>query len=117
MHAARLLVLLFIHTKYYQNMSKGIKVMERKDESTEFCFRGDNYIMEKVRLFSLTHDRPTGPLFHSYRILSSYLKTVWELWPAQDFYFRGDNYIMKRVRVISPESDTPTGPALPSYQI
>ena len=58
----------------YQNMSKGIKVMEqKKDMSTDFCFRENNYIMKKMRVVSLVRDTPTGPL-HSNQILSNYLK-------------------------------------------
>ena len=58
-------------TKYYQNMSKGIKVMERKI----FASGGDNYIMEKkVRVVSLACDTPTCPPLHLYQMLSYYLK-------------------------------------------
>ena len=40
----------------------------------DFCFRGDNYIMKKVRVVSLECDMPTGPPLHPYQILSNYLK-------------------------------------------
>ena len=40
----------------------------------DFHFRGDNYTMNKVRIVSLTHNRPTGPPLHPYQILSNYLK-------------------------------------------
>ena len=76
---------------------------------------GDNYIKKNVRIVSLAHNMPTGPL-HLYQILSYYLK-VWELLPAQDFSFRGDNYITKTVIVDSLARDMPTGPPLYSYQI
>ena len=39
-----------------------------------FCFRGDNYIMNTVRVVSLARDTPTGPPLHPYQILSNYLK-------------------------------------------
>ena len=39
-----------------------------------FCFRGDNYITNKVRVVSLARDMPTGPPLHPYEILSNYLK-------------------------------------------
>ena len=39
-----------------------------------FCFRGDNYIMNKARVVSLARDTPTGPLLHPYQILSNYFK-------------------------------------------
>ena len=81
-----------------------------------FCFRGDNYITNKVRVVSLAQDTPTGPPLHPYQVLSNYL-TVWEVWPAQDFGFRGDNYITKAMRVVSLACDVPTGPPLHAYQI
>ena len=72
-----LLVLLYIPTKYYQSMSKGIKVMEHTRTRLQyFCFRGDNYITnsDKVRVVSLAWGMPTGPPLHPYQILSNYLK-------------------------------------------
>ena len=39
-----------------------------------FCFRGDNYIANRVRVVSLAGDTPTGPPLHPYQILSNYLK-------------------------------------------
>ena len=39
-----------------------------------FCFRGDNYITNVVRVVSLARDTPTGPPLHLYQILSNYLK-------------------------------------------
>ena len=54
---------------YYQNMSKGIKVME------DFGFWGNNYIIKKkVRVVSLACNTPTGPPLHLYQILTNYLK-------------------------------------------
>ena len=71
LHVTHLLFDTNASTKYYQNMSKGIKVMERKI----FGFRGDNSIMEKkVKVVSLACDTPTGPPLHLYQILSYYLK-------------------------------------------
>ena len=100
-------------TKYYQNMSKGIKVMER----TRFCLHGDNYMMKKkVWVFSC--------MWHTYWSSSSSLpniiilsQTVWELWPAQDFSFRGDNYKTKKRRVVSLAWDMPTVQYQCLYQI
>ena len=40
----------------------------------DFCFRGDNYIMKKVRVVSLARNIPTGPPLYPYQILSNYLK-------------------------------------------
>ena len=82
---------------------------------SHFYLRGDNYIIKKVRVVSLVRDRTTGPPLHPYQIVSNYLKTVWELWPAQDF--RRDNHITKKLRVVSVACDMPTGPPLHSYQI
>ena len=39
-----------------------------------FCFRGDNYIRNTVRVVSIARDTPTGPPLHPYHILSNYLK-------------------------------------------
>ena len=70
--------LLFILTKNYQNMFKGIKVMKRTKMRLrmdgDFCFRGDNYITKKVRVISLARETRTGPPLHLYQILSNYLK-------------------------------------------
>ena len=53
----------------------GIKVMERtRMRQYNFCFRVDNYIMNKVRVVFLARDMPTGPPLHPYQILSNYLK-------------------------------------------
>ena len=94
-----LLLFFYIPTKYYQSMSKGIKVMEHARMRLQyFCFRGDNYITNKVGVVSCTG--------HAYWSSSSSLpniiklsQTVWELWPAQDFGFRGDNLHNKEVRL------------------
>ena len=69
-----LLILLFIPTKYHQNMSKGIKDGGHKDASMDSCFRVDNYTTKKVRDVFLAHTMPTGPPLHLYQILSNYLK-------------------------------------------
>ena len=77
LHKTHLLVLLFISTKYYQNMSKakGIKVMEcTRLLLKDFCFRVDNYIMKKVRVVYLARNTHTGPPLHPYQILSYNLK-------------------------------------------
>ena len=39
-----------------------------------FCFRGDIYIMNIVRVVSPARDMPTGPPLHPYQISSNYLK-------------------------------------------
>ena len=44
------------------------------DASMDICFRGDNYIIKKLRVVSLARDMPTGPPLHPYKILSNYLK-------------------------------------------
>ena len=89
LHVTHLLFHTNASTKYYQNMSKGIKVMECK-------------ILIKKKVSCLSCIR------HTYWSSSSSLpniiilsQTVWELWPARDFGFRGDNYIMQKVRVVS----------------
>ena len=58
----------------------------------DFCFRGDYYIMKKVRVVSLACDMPTGTLIHPKQ---------YGLWPAQDFIFRGGNHLTKKVRLVS----------------
>ena len=57
LHVTCLLVLLYIPTKYYQSMSKGIKVMEcTRMRLQYFCFRGDNYITKwELSLLHGTH--------------------------------------------------------------
>ena len=61
--------------QYYQNMFKGYRSYRAlKDASTDFCFKGDNNIIKKVRVVSFTRDMPTGPPLHPYQILSNYLK-------------------------------------------
>ena len=68
-------VLLYIPTKYYQSMSKDIKGMERTRMRLQyFCFRGDNYIKNKVRVVSLAWNMHTDPPLYPYQNLSNYLK-------------------------------------------
>ena len=113
LHVTHLLVVTNASTKYYQNMSKGIKVME----CTRFWLQG-RYLHNEEESESCL-----SCTWHAYWSSSSSLpniiilsQTVWELWPAQDFSFRGDNYIMKKVRVVSLAHDTPTGPPLRFYK-
>ena len=76
------------------------KLWSAQGWSTDFCFRGDNYLTKEVRVFSLACD----DYWSSSSSLPNIIKlsqTVWELWSAQDFSWRGDNYITKIVRVIS----------------
>ena len=84
-----------------------------------FCFRRDNYITNKMRVVSLTHNMPTCPPLHPYQILSNIIKLSQTVWPAQDFGFRGDNYITKKVKfsLFSLARNMPTGPPLHCYQI
>ena len=64
-----------LHSYQILSMSMDIKVMERTRMRLQyFCFRGDNYITNIVRVVSLACDTPTGPLFHPNQILSNYLK-------------------------------------------
>ena len=65
LHVTRLLFDISASTKYYQNMSKDIKVMER----IRFWLQGT-----KKRVVSLTCDMPTGTPVYLYQILSYYLK-------------------------------------------
>ena len=51
LHVAHLLVITNASTKHYQNMSKGIKVMER----TRFWLQGKYYIEKKVRVVFLAY--------------------------------------------------------------
>ena len=78
-----------------------------KDGFTNFCLRGDKYIMEKVRVFSLASDMPTGPPLNLFQILLIISNSMGDV--AQDFCFRGDNFITKKV---SLAGNTPTGPSL-----
>ena len=96
LYVKHLLVVTNASAKYYQNMSKGIKVIERTNFSG-----GNNITKKKVKVVSLARGTPTGPPLHLYQILTGYLKQYGELWPAQDFGFRGDYYIMKKMRVVS----------------
>ena len=67
LHVTRLLFDTNASTKYYQNMSNGIKVMER----TRFWLQG---MKKKLRFVSLAYDMPTGPPLHLYLISQYYLK-------------------------------------------
>ena len=117
MHATRLQVLLYIPTKYYQSMSKGIKVMERTRMRLQFLLPARQlYITNKVRVVSLACNMPTGPSLHPYQILSNYLKQYGS-YGLHKILASGENYIMKTVRVVSLARDMPTGPPLCSYQI
>ena len=91
--------------------SNSIKLSSTVWELQDICFRGDNYIMKKVRVVSLAHDMPTGPPLHPYQILSNYLTA------AQAFSLRGDKYMKKKVRVVFLACDMSAGPYLVHYQI
>ena len=91
LHTAHLLVLLFIPTKHFQNMSKGIKLWSTQGW-VQFLLQGS---MNKVRVVSLVCDMPTGPPLHPYKIWSNYLSLVF----------------------MACRSDMPTGPPLHSFQI
>ena len=82
---------LFIPTKYYQTMSKGIKVIELTRMST-ISASGEMHNELSESCLSCTR--------HAYRSSSSSLPDIiklsqqkWVLWPVQDISFRGDNYI------------------------
>ena len=76
--AACLLVLLYIPTKYYQSMSMGCKVMERKRTRLQyFCFRGDNFITNIVRVVSCTG--------HAYWSSSSSLPNIIKLFQCGSY--------------------------------
>ena len=61
----------YFPAKYYQ----GIKAMERTRIRLQyFCFRGDNYIMNNVRVVSLARDMPTGPPLH--QMISNSMKVM-----------------------------------------
>ena len=79
-----------------------------------FCSRGDNYILNKVRVVSLTRDTPSGPPLHPYQILSNYLKQYGNYGLHKISDSGGDNYLTKTVRVVSLACDVPTGPPLHS---
>ena len=96
-------------------MSKGISYGAHKDEYN-FCFRGDNYITNKVRVVSLACDMPTSPPLHPYQILSNYLKQDGS-YGLHKILASGEIIIKQRWRVLSLACDTPTGPPLHSYQI
>ena len=61
LYATRLLVLLFLPTKYYQIISNSMGVMA----CTRFLLQGDNYIRKIMRVVSLACEAPTGPLLHA----------------------------------------------------
>ena len=116
LHGTCLLVLLFISTKHYQNMSKGIKVMAcTRFPVQDFGFRGDNYLTNKVTVVSLAHDTPTGPL-HPYQILSNYLKQYGS-YGLQKISASGEISFYQTVRVVALALDIPTGLPIHSYQI
>ena len=92
LHVTCLLVLLFISTNIIKICLKVYRSYQaRKDASTDFFFRGGNYIMKKVRVVSLAWDTPTGPPLHSYQILWNYLKQYGSY--GLLILTRGDNYI------------------------
>ena len=70
LHATLLLDRIYVPTIYYQITQTVWELWPAQD----FCFRGDKYITMKKRVVSFAGDIPTGPRFHPYQILSSYLK-------------------------------------------
>ena len=92
LYRACLLVLIYVSTKYYQNVSNHLEVMKCTGIWLRNSFRGVN----------LKKDQRYCPscMWHSYLIwymsppnIIKLFQTVWELWPAQDFGFRRDKYI------------------------
>ena len=81
-----------------------------------FCFRGDNYITNKVRVIFLACDTPTGPTLHPYQILSNYLK-LYGSYGLQMISASGKITTLQRLRVVSLAHNMPNGPPLHSYQI
>ena len=72
-----------------QNNIKLLKTVWELLPVYDFGFRGDKYIMEKVRVVYLAHDMPTGPLLYTYQILSKYSMRLSKLWSTQGcFYVR-----------------------------
>ena len=68
--ATLLLYLIYVPTIYYHLPQTVWELYSAQD----FCFRGDNHIMKKVKVVSLARDTPTCPPIHLYQILSNYLK-------------------------------------------
>ena len=61
---------------WYMSLQNNIKLSQTVWELLPvqyFGFRGDKYIMKKVRVVFLERETPTGPLLHPYQILSEYL--------------------------------------------
>ena len=85
--------------------------MERTRISTDFCFRGDNYITKKVRVVSLARDMHTVPPVHPDKLLSNYLKQ----YGSYDLHkVSASREITKIMTVVSLAHDMPTGPPLHS---
>ena len=70
---------------------------------------------KKVRVVSLAHDTPIGPL-HFYQTLSKYVEGI-KVTERTIFWLQVNSYITKKVIVVSPAQDTPTGPPLHFCQI
>ena len=67
---------LFFYLTRYLSLTYIIKLSQTILEiwpAQDICFRGDNYIMKKVRVVSFTSNMSTGPPLHSYQILSKYV--------------------------------------------
>ena len=98
MHATRLLVLYFIPTKYYQNISKDINVMDRISMRLRMSASGE----------ITTYEESASCLFYTQHLfwsssssLRNIIKLSQTLWPAQIFGFRRDIYITKIVSCLS----------------
>ena len=57
------------HVYWSSSFLPNIIILSQTVPVQDFGFRGDNYITKKVRVVSLAHDTPTGPL-HFYQTLS-----------------------------------------------
>ena len=83
--------------------------------SSDFYFRGDNYITKKARVVSL-YVILLVLLFiptKYYQIIPNSMGVM----ACTRFCFRGDNYITKKLRIVSLARSTSTGPSLYSCQI
>ena len=67
-----------------------------------FRFRGDKYIIKKVRVVSLTRNMPTGSYLCLYQILPKYFKPLWSY--AQEFGLEihsGEITWKKNIKILS----------------
>ena len=88
LHATHHLHLIYMYIKYHQNISKGIRVIERTSFPLLSAFKGDNSKGQQGEATILACYTPSSPDIFVYRLSSKYLKVYLALLSTQAFPYK-----------------------------